>query len=988
MDSGGTYHSQEFGTNRPTPFTVRDSDEEDDNDDDNSLFQSGKNATNVFPKGGAAAPPTAVGAGRGSASVSASNANPNSPSRFLTDDASDILGRFFFGVPGSSNNSSAAASTKAGAAGGATGAPQPEDFKRTASFGSTSSMSTMTSATGGAGRAAAVAAGGAEAGSVGRIGGNVTVGLAQGPADQQRAHREADPAGGELGKDEVWDQDEIDLWTAPPQITAPENSGGETVPGTVYYDAESSATGTRTGAAATTQQNDSLSSSSYRGRQRSNKEESAHEQQQQNGDGDTWASRRKRHRERRKKRQDWEALKNHPPSSSVISNSHVILTDPSAGTMPGAGGPTSNLDPHPFHPQRTLLTALQPGLPASANKGPPQETTMSNKQNKAKGGGGGGSVIVDDSKQHWMPDKLCKHCYSCEAPFTLIRRKHHCRVCGMIFCNACSAYFVRISSQDDAVGPVTDGKSAGKRDGANQGTMRTCKMCYDHLSERGLGVIMRGGGPGGTAAADSAKLDGGSSSGGGGGGSQPSSSSEVLNAKKQSPALGVDNAEATVLMSRKGSARDILLPLAGHDERVPTAIEEGDATAAATSASKLTDQFAGFQVSGGGAMSGDFHALSITRQRLDEEGQRREEQERREAEAAAALEEEAAAAALADGKVKSSAAGGGSGRSSFLAKSRTSLRQLKWKGGSSSNLNESKDSSAETINAGSNAVEVSVGDAAAAEAAVCTACSTVENNSGIEGALFGPGQSKDAKSAARIHLGTVAADHLEKLGRALLETDAPLLLEEITKACAAAGASAPAIVESKLTDLWVNIMMTLATRCCATVEPDVKNGDLLDIRPYCKLKVIPGGSVEDSAYMSGLSALFSSIYYLALHLAHKDPIIYQFVAGVVFHKNVSHKKMARIIPNAKIMMLSGGIEYTRTENRIASLDTLLEQEERYMEILVTKIFKLKPDVLIVGKSVCRKAQASPYIEFRALFFVFHLFQLDFYLSSNLTFISL
>ena len=78
--------------------------------------------------------------------------------------------------------------------------------------------------------------------------------------------------------------------------------------------------------------------------------------------------------------------------------------------------------------------------------------------------------------------------------------------------------------------------------------------------------------------------------------------------------------------------------------------------------------------------------------------------------------------------------------------------------------------------------------------------------------------------------------------------------------------------------------------------------------------------------------------------------------GVVFHKNVSHKKMARIISNAKIMMLSGGIEYTRTENTMASLDTLLEQEERYMEILVTKMFKLKPDILIVGKGVCRKAQ--------------------------------
>ena len=66
--------------------------------------------------------------------------------------------------------------------------------------------------------------------------------------------------------------------------------------------------------------------------------------------------------------------------------------------------------------------------------------------------------------------------------------------------------------------------------------------------------------------------------------------------------------------------------------------------------------------------------------------------------------------------------------------------------------------------------------------------------------------------------------------------------------------------------------------------------------------------------------------------------------------------MARVIQSAKIMLLSGGIEYTRTENRIASLDTLLEQEERYMEILITKIFKLKPDVLLVGRSVSRKAQ--------------------------------
>ena len=46
---------------------------------------------------------------------------------------------------------------------------------------------------------------------------------------------------------------------------------------------------------------------------------------------------------------------------------------------------------------------------------------------------GAGAVIVEDGKQHWMPDSLCKQCYACEAPFTLLRRKHHCRLCGMIF---------------------------------------------------------------------------------------------------------------------------------------------------------------------------------------------------------------------------------------------------------------------------------------------------------------------------------------------------------------------------------------------------------------------------------------------------------------------------------------------------------------------------------------------------------------------------
>ncbi|XP_034774802.2 lateral signaling target protein 2 homolog isoform X3 [Acipenser ruthenus] len=40
----------------------------------------------------------------------------------------------------------------------------------------------------------------------------------------------------------------------------------------------------------------------------------------------------------------------------------------------------------------------------------------------------------------WVPDEACSYCTACEAPFTVIRRKHHCRSCGKIFCSRCSSH--------------------------------------------------------------------------------------------------------------------------------------------------------------------------------------------------------------------------------------------------------------------------------------------------------------------------------------------------------------------------------------------------------------------------------------------------------------------------------------------------------------------------------------------------------------------
>ncbi|XP_063313759.1 lateral signaling target protein 2 homolog isoform X2 [Pelobates fuscus] len=40
----------------------------------------------------------------------------------------------------------------------------------------------------------------------------------------------------------------------------------------------------------------------------------------------------------------------------------------------------------------------------------------------------------------WVPDEACNVCTACKAPFTVIRRKHHCRSCGKIFCSRCSSH--------------------------------------------------------------------------------------------------------------------------------------------------------------------------------------------------------------------------------------------------------------------------------------------------------------------------------------------------------------------------------------------------------------------------------------------------------------------------------------------------------------------------------------------------------------------
>lgn len=65
-----------------------------------------------------------------------------------------------------------------------------------------------------------------------------------------------------------------------------------------------------------------------------------------------------------------------------------------------------------------------------------------------------------------MPDHSCRVCYECDTPFTVVKRKHHCRHCGRIFCAKCTAHSIPIHPDES------------KNDGEESDKIRVCNYCF------------------------------------------------------------------------------------------------------------------------------------------------------------------------------------------------------------------------------------------------------------------------------------------------------------------------------------------------------------------------------------------------------------------------------------------------------------------------------------------------------------------------------
>ena len=128
-------------------------------------------------------------------------------------------------------------------------------------------------------------------------------------------------------------------------------------------------------------------------------------------------------------------------------------------------------------------------------------------------------------------------------------------------------------------------------------------------------------------------------------------------------------------------------------------------------------------------------------------------------------------------------------------------------------------------------------------------------------------------------------------------------------------------------EVWKTVMLEMLLSIVQKLDTNVRKGDEIDIRNYVKIKKIPGGIISESSYIN----------------------------GVVATKNVLHKQMLEPVENCKILLLTFPLEYQRVENQYMSLEPIVAQEKEHLKNLVGRVIALKPDVVMVEKTVARVA---------------------------------
>merc|ERR1712185_118854 len=73
-------------------------------------------------------------------------------------------------------------------------------------------------------------------------------------------------------------------------------------------------------------------------------------------------------------------------------------------------------------------------------------------------------------RESWVPDDDVTECSGCQTKFRFFTRKHHCRACGLVFCDSCTRYRIHYTAEARVC-----------EDGYVEKEKRVCQPCYARI---------------------------------------------------------------------------------------------------------------------------------------------------------------------------------------------------------------------------------------------------------------------------------------------------------------------------------------------------------------------------------------------------------------------------------------------------------------------------------------------------------------------------
>jgi len=140
---------------------------------------------------------------------------------------------------------------------------------------------------------------------------------------------------------------------------------------------------------------------------------------------------------------------------------------------------------------------------------------------------------------------------------------------------------------------------------------------------------------------------------------------------------------------------------------------------------------------------------------------------------------------------------------------------------------------------------------------------------------------------------------------------------------------------TKFLSKYGDLACDLAIKAVKMVKTVEGNRILIDHKRDVRIERIPGGTLDDCQVMS----------------------------GIMINKDVTHARMKRSIPNARIMLLDIGLEYKKGESQTnieimeeKDFQKYIQVEEAYIKKICDEIIALKPDVVVTEKACVDLAQ--------------------------------